>query len=184
MSNGPLATGSHTTAKKEWKKEKQEGRQLLSSEMIKHLLFSWLRSVWPSLKVTIMSTWCILMSETVTVPSSIMMTSIVSEESRARDTRTQTHTQTHTHGQTGLSMLKFAHKKKRKKEKKERKKDRKPARRTAWLSPHHRHPATGHHRPPGSAGGVCPDQGTWTPTWCSRQGRSWSSAQSAKTHKG
>ena len=37
------------------------------------------------------------MSESVTVPSLMMMTSIVSEESLARDTHTHTRTRTHTH---------------------------------------------------------------------------------------
>ena len=41
------------------------------------------------------------MSETVTVPSSMMMASIVSEESLARDT----HTHIHTHGQTFASSI-------------------------------------------------------------------------------
>ena len=42
------------------------------------------------------------MSEAVTVPSLMMMTAIVSEESLARDTHTRTlaHTHTHTHSHT------------------------------------------------------------------------------------
>ena len=44
----------------------------------------------------------------------------------------------------------------------------------AAASPHHRHPAADHHLLPGSAGWACPDRGTWTPTWCSLPGRSWS----------
>ena len=43
-------------------------------------------------KVNIIITSCILMSEAVTVPSLMMMTSIISEESLARDTHTQTDT--------------------------------------------------------------------------------------------
>lgn len=44
----------------------------------------------------------------------------------------------------------------------------------AEASPHHHHPAAGHRLPPGSAGWACPDRGTWTPTWCSLPGHSWS----------
>ena len=42
------------------------------------------------MKVNIINTWCILISEAVTVPSLTMMTSTVSEESLARDTHTHT----------------------------------------------------------------------------------------------
>ena len=75
-------------------------------EIIKHLLFSWSRSVWPSMKVkiSIINTWCITMYEAVTVPSLTMMTSTVSKESLARDTHTHTDKRTdkhtHTHTQT------------------------------------------------------------------------------------
>ena len=57
------------------------------SEIIEHLLFSWLRPLWPwiQVKVNIINTWCILMSAVVTVPSLRMMTFIVSEESLAGD---------------------------------------------------------------------------------------------------
>ena len=55
---------------------------------------------WLKLNVNIINTWCILMSEAVTVPSLMMMTLIVSEESFARDTHTYTHTHTHTHTRT------------------------------------------------------------------------------------
>ena len=82
------------------------------SEIIEYLLFSWLRSVWHWMKVNvnILNTWCILMSEAVAVPSLMMMTSMVSEESlawdrqparqpaRQTDTHTHTHTQRHTQG--------------------------------------------------------------------------------------
>ena len=43
-------------------------------------------------KVNIINTRCILMFEAVTMPSLIMITSIVSEESLARDTRTDVQT--------------------------------------------------------------------------------------------
>ena len=64
------------------------------SEIIKRLFFSWLRSMWPSMKVkvNIINTWCMLMSEAVTVPSLTMMPSTVSEESFVRDTHTDTRT--------------------------------------------------------------------------------------------
>ena len=42
-------------------------------------------------KVNIINTWCILMSEAVTVPSLMMMTSLVSEESLASDRHTHRH---------------------------------------------------------------------------------------------
>ena len=45
------------------------------------------------------------MSEAVTMPSLMMMTSIVSEESFARDTQIDTHT--HTHSDFGLVCLKL-----------------------------------------------------------------------------
>ena len=45
-------------------------------------------------------------SEAVTMPSLMMMTSIVLEESLARDTHTDR--QTHTHTDSGSSRLKFA----------------------------------------------------------------------------
>ena len=48
-------------------------------------------------QVNIINTRCLFMSEAVTVPSSRMRTSTVSEESLVRDTHTQ----------TGLSVLKF-----------------------------------------------------------------------------
>ena len=59
------------------------------------------------MKVSILNTWCILMSEAVTVPSLTVMTS-VSEESLARGTRharahAHTHTYTHTHTHTCVS---------------------------------------------------------------------------------
>ena len=54
--------------------------------------------------VNTINTWCILMSEAVSMPSLMMMTLIVSEELLARDARThaacayaRTHTHTHTH---------------------------------------------------------------------------------------
>ena len=55
------------------------------------------------IKVNIINTQCILMSEAVTVPNLTMMTSIVSEESLARDRHnTGTHTGTsHRHTHTG-----------------------------------------------------------------------------------
>ena len=44
--------------------------------------------------VKTIDTLCIIISEAVTVASLMMMTSIVSEESLARDGHTQTHTDT------------------------------------------------------------------------------------------
>ena len=52
-------------------------------------------------KINIINTlYCILMSEAVTVPSLMMTTSIISEDSLARDTHTHTHTRTHAHTHT------------------------------------------------------------------------------------
>ena len=61
------------------------------SEIIKHFLFSWLRSVWPwmKVKVNILNTWFILVSMAVTMPSLTMIASVVSKELLARDTHTQ-----------------------------------------------------------------------------------------------
>ena len=55
--------------------------------------------------INIINTLCIHISEAVTVPSLMMLTSIVSEESLARGTHTHTHTHnthtlTHTHTHT------------------------------------------------------------------------------------
>ena len=73
-------------------------------EIIEHLIVSRLSSVWPwmKVKVNIINAWCILMPEAVTVLSGMMMTSIISEESHARDRHAhrQTHTHTHTHTHT------------------------------------------------------------------------------------
>ena len=55
---------------------------------------------WMKVEVNIIHTWCILMSEAVTVPGWMMMTLIVSEESLARDTRSRTHARTDTHTHT------------------------------------------------------------------------------------
>ena len=75
------------------------------SEIIENLLFSRVRSVWPWMKVkgNISNTWCIPMSEAVTMPSLTMMTSMVSKESLAR----WIHTHTYTHSHTGLVYVKF-----------------------------------------------------------------------------
>ena len=51
-------------------------------------------------KVNIMNMRCNIMSEAVTIPSLMMMTSIVSEESLARDTQTDRQTDTHAHTHT------------------------------------------------------------------------------------
>ena len=99
---------------------KTENWQYLHSKLDEHWLkrfwntrtfiISWLRTVWlwKKIKVNIISTWCIPLSETVTVPSFMTMASTVSEESLANDrhsytdtatqTQTQTHARTHTHG--------------------------------------------------------------------------------------
>ena len=50
-------------------------------------------------KVNIINTWCILMSDTVTMPSLMMVTVIVSEDSLARDRQTDRHN-THMHAHT------------------------------------------------------------------------------------
>ena len=44
---------------------------------------------WVNVMANIINTWCILMSETVTVSSFMMMTLIVFEESLAKDRHTQ-----------------------------------------------------------------------------------------------
>ena len=48
-------------------------------------------------KVNIINTWCIIMSEAITVPSLMLMTSTVSQESLARDMHARTHARTHRH---------------------------------------------------------------------------------------
>ena len=48
--------------------------------------------------VNVINTWCILMSVAVTVPSMMVMASIVSEESLVRDAHTHMYTRTHRHG--------------------------------------------------------------------------------------
>ena len=53
--------------------------------------------------VNIINTVCIIISEAVTVPSMIMMTLILSEESLAREIHTDTDTHTHTNRQTDRS---------------------------------------------------------------------------------
>ena len=59
-------------------------------------------------KVNIITTLCILMSEAVTVPRLMMMTSKVSEESLAMHPRTHAQTHVHTGGETfALSILKM-----------------------------------------------------------------------------
>ena len=50
--------------------------------------------IWMKVKVNIINTWCILMSEAVTVLSLMMMTLIVFEESLARGRHTHRHTKT------------------------------------------------------------------------------------------
>ena len=71
------------------------------SEIIKHLLFSWLRSVTLNegqgqynyqmkAKVNIINMWCISMSEAVTVPCLMMMTSWWFPRNRLRGTHIQT----------------------------------------------------------------------------------------------
>ena len=47
---------------------------------------------WMKVKANIINTWCIPVTEAVTVPSLMMITLVVSEESLARDTHTHTHT--------------------------------------------------------------------------------------------
>ena len=85
------------------------------SEIITHLLFSWLRFVWPwsQVKVMLIITWCIRMFEAVPVPSVMMMTSIIFEESLARDR--QTHTDTASSMLTFFQSLKTLGKKEKKK---------------------------------------------------------------------
>ena len=65
------------------------------SEIIKRLFFNdYITSVWPwiKVKVNIINTWCISMSEAVTVWRLMMMTSIASEDSIAFEGHTQTQT--------------------------------------------------------------------------------------------
>ena len=66
-------------------------------EIIEHLLFSWLRSVWPwmKVKVNIINTWCILVTEAVTVSNVIAIASLVSEIWLATERHTHTHWQWH-----------------------------------------------------------------------------------------
>ena len=61
---------------------------------------------WIKVKVSIISTWCILMSEAVTVPN-LMMT-INSFQGIACEGQTRTHTRTHAQTRSRLSSLKFA----------------------------------------------------------------------------
>ena len=75
------------------------------SEIMKHLLFSWLRSVWPwmQVKVNIINTWCILVTEAVTVSNMIAISlkkDIQTDRQTDRQTDTQTHTHTHAHWHT------------------------------------------------------------------------------------
>ena len=86
------------------------------SEIIKHLLFSWVRSVWPwmKVKVDIINTWYILMSEAVTVPSLTMMTNSFRGIACEGHTHIARDTHTHTHRHGFGSMLKFAFKNKEK----------------------------------------------------------------------
>ena len=49
------------------------------------------------IKVNIINTWCILMSEAVTEPTLMTMTLIVSEELYARDRHAHRQTHKHTH---------------------------------------------------------------------------------------
>ena len=64
------------------------------SEIIEHLLFSSLRSVWPwmKVKVNIINVWCIHMTEAVTVSNLIMIDLMVSEIWLATDRLTNKHT--------------------------------------------------------------------------------------------
>ena len=63
------------------------------SQIIKHLLFSWLRSMWPSMvKVNIIHTWSILITEAVTVSNVIAIASLVSEIWLATERHRHTHT--------------------------------------------------------------------------------------------
>ena len=77
------------------------------SEIIENVIFSWLRSVWPwmKVKVNMINTWCVTMSEARTMQSVMMMTSIVSEESLARDTHTQTGRHRQTDRQTDFGLV-------------------------------------------------------------------------------
>ena len=64
--------------------------------------------MWPWMKVmvNIVNTWCIIMSDTVTLARLTTMTSTGSEESLAREIHTQTYT--HTQTRSRLSSVKFA----------------------------------------------------------------------------
>ena len=78
----------------------------LDCEIIK--LFLRLRSMWSwmKVKVNIINTPCILMSEAVTVPS-LMITSIVSDTQTRTERQTDRQTDTHTYTHSGSSMLTF-----------------------------------------------------------------------------
>ena len=90
---------------KEKKERKKRQADWNNSEINEHFLFSWVRAVWPWMKVrvNIINTWCISMSEAVTTSSLIMVTSIVSKKSLARDRQTGRQTDIF-----GSSTLKFA----------------------------------------------------------------------------
>ena len=60
-------------------------------------------------KVNIIKTRCITVSEAVTMPSFRLMTATVSEESLARGTQTDRHTHTNTHTHTHTHMHTQAH---------------------------------------------------------------------------
>ena len=89
------------------------------SEIMKHLLSSRLKAVrpWMKVKVNIINTWCITMSGEVTLPSLMTMTSMVSEESPARDTHTDTETDRRTFASSILNIFKVVSDFENKKEK-------------------------------------------------------------------
>ena len=93
------------------------------SEIIEHLLFSRVRSVrpWMKVKVNIINTWCIHVTEAVTVSNVIAIASLVSEIWRVTDTG-QTDIRTHRHRHLVSSMLTLSFKVWKKEKKKKRKK--------------------------------------------------------------
>ena len=78
-------------------------------EIIEHFVFSWLRSVWPwmKVKVNIIDTWCIAISEAVNRLRLMVMASILFPRNRLRGTDRQADRQRHTQARIESSILNF-----------------------------------------------------------------------------